>query len=271
MRRFNTLLACGVACVGSAAEAEDSNADRLCSERPGLTTTACITAAGRLQTETGLASWTLEQGGGERTDTVLIGDTLVRYGIGGKTELRVGWTPFGFARDRQADGSVERASRVGDATLGVKTSVVERKGDTGLAMSILAAAVLPVGRRPIGDGDWGVSVQLPVTYRTSDKISLQATPIVAAAVNDDGRGRHALYGTAIEVEYSLSEAVKAAFSGQVTRDEDPDPQVRGTPALGSIAVSWQPSHNMQLDFGTNVGLNKAAPDVAVYAGVSHRF
>ena len=271
MRWFIRVLACSVACVASAAQAEDSNADRLCSERPGLTTTACITAAGRLQTETGLASWTLEQGDGERTDTVLIGDTLVRYGVGGKTELRLGWTPYGFARDRDADGSVKRTSRVGDATVGVKTSVVERKGDTGLAMSMLVDAVLPIGRRPIGAGDWGVTFQLPVTYRTSDKISLQATPIVAAAVNDDGRGRHSLYGSAVEIEYSLSDAVKADLSAQVTRDDDPDPQVRGTPALGSIALSWQPSSNMQLDLGTNVGLNRAAPDVEFYAGVSHRF
>ncbi|WP_277969334.1 transporter [Sphingomonas echinoides] len=271
MRWFKEILACSVACIAVRAEAEDSNADRLCSERPGLTTTACITAAGRLQTETGLASWTLEQGDGERTDTFLSGDTSVRYGIGGKTELRFGWTPYGFARDRHADGSVERAGRIGDATVGVKTSIIERKGDTGLAMSALATAILPIGRLPIGAGDWGVSFQLPVTYRTSDKISLQATPIVAAAVNDDGRGRHSLYGSALEVEYSLSEAVKADLSAQVTRDDDPDPQVRGTPALGSVAVSWQPNRNMQMDLGTNVGLNKSAPDVAVYAGVSHRF
>lgn len=271
MRWFIGVLACGMTCIVEGAKAEDSNADRLCSERPGLTTTACITAAGRLQTEMGLASWTLEQGDGERTDTYLIGDTLVRYGIGRKTELRFGWTPYGFARDRHADGSVERTGRVGDATVGVKTSIIERKGDTGLAMSALATAILPIGRLPIGAGDWGVSFQLPVTYRTSDKVSLQATPIAAAAVNGDGQGRHSLYGSAIEVEYSLSEAVKAAFSAQVTRDDDPDPEVRGTPALGSIAVSWQPNRNMQLDIGANVGLNRAAPDVAVYAGVSHRF
>lgn len=271
MRWFLRVLACGVACSAAAAEAENSNADRLCSERPGLTTSACITAPGRLQTETELASWTLERGDGERTDTVLIGDTLVRYGVGGTTELRFGWTPYGFARDRYADGSVMRVSRIGDASVGIKTSVIERKGDTGLAMSVIGTALLPIGRRPIGAGDWGGSLQLPVTYRTSEKVSLQATPIVAAAVDDDGRGRHALYGSALEIEYSLSEAVKADLSAQVTRDDDPDPEIRGTPALGSIAISWQPSRNMQLDLGTNVGLNSAAPDIAVYAGVSHRF
>jgi hypothetical protein len=47
--------------------------------------------------------------------------------------------------------------------------------------------------------------------------------------------------------------------------------VRGTPALTSVALSWQPGKNTQLDLGTNVGLNSAASDVEVYAGVSHRF
>jgi hypothetical protein len=271
MRWFNMVLTCGLACIAATAAAQDSNADRLCSERPGLTTSACITAPDRLQTETGLADWTLARRDGERDDTVLIGDTLVRYGIGGKTELRFGWTPYGTDRDRAADGSVQRSHRVGDATVGVKTSIVERTGDTGLAMSVIATALLPVGRRPIGAGDWGASFELPITYRTSSKISLQATPIVAAAVDDDGRGRHALYGSAVEIEYSLSDKLKTDVSAQLTRDDDPDPTKRGTPALGSVALSWQPGPNTQLDFGTNVGLNRAAPDIEVFAGVSHRF
>jgi len=172
MRDFMRALTCGVVCIAAAADAQDSNADRLCSERPGLTTSACITAPGRLQTETALLDWTLERSNGERIDTVLLGDTLLRYGIGGKTELRLGWTPYGTQRDRDTDGSVMRAHRVGDASIGVKTSIVERKGDTGLAMSGIATALLPVGRRPIGAGDWGATFELPVTYRTSKTISL---------------------------------------------------------------------------------------------------
>ena len=271
MRNLIKALACGLAWVPVAATAQNSNADRLCSERPGLTTSACITAAGRLQTETGLADWTLERRDGERVDTVLIGDTLIRFGMGGKTELRLGWTPFGVQRDREADGAVMRAHRVGDASIGIKTSIVERKGDTGLAMSGIATALVPVGRQPIGAGDWGATFQLPVTYRTSKTVSLQVTPIVSAAVNDDGRGRHALYGSAAEIEYEFSETLKVDLSTQVLRDDDPDPTVRGTPALGSLAVSWQSDHNTQFDLGTNVGLNRAAPDMQAFLGVSHRF
>lgn len=271
MRDFLRAVACGVACIPAAAAAQDSNADRLCSERPGLTTSACITAPGRLQTETALVDWTLERRDGERVDTILLGDTLLRYGVGGKTELRLGWTPYGAQRDRDADGSVMRERRVGDASIGVKTSIVERKGDTGLALSGIATALLPVGRRPIGAGDWGATFELPVTYRTSKTISLQATPIVSAAVNDDGKGRHVLYGSAAEVEYSLSETLKADVSAQVIRDDDPDSQVRGTPALGSVAISWQSDSNTQFDLGTNLGLNKAAPDIEGFVGVAHRF
>ncbi len=271
VRTSGTILACTLACVAATAKAENSNADRLCSERPGLTTSACITAPGRLQTETGLVDWTLDRQAGEREDTVVIGDTLVRYGIGGKTELRLGWTPYGIDRDRDAAGMVNRAHRIGDATLGVKSSIIERKGDNGLALSGIATASLPVGRRPIGAGDWGATFQLPATYRTSQAVSFQLTPIVAAEVNDSGHGRHLLYGSAVELEYALSEAVKADFSAQMTRDDDPDRSVRGTPALGSVAVSWQPGNNTQLDLGTIFGLNRAAYDVSVFAGISHRF
>jgi hypothetical protein len=271
MRDFIKVMACSVAWIPVAAVAQNSNADRLCSERPGLTTSACITAPGRLQTETGLGDWTLERREGERVDTVLIADTLMRYGVGGGTELRLGWTPFGFQRDRDTDGSVMRASRLGDATIGIKTSIVERKGDTGFAVSSIATVLIPVGRQPIGAGDWGATFQLPITYRTSKTISLQLTPIASAAVNDNGRGRHALYGGAAEIEYAFNETLKADLSTQVTRDDDPDRTVRGTPALGNLAISWQSNRNTQLDVGTNVGLNRAAPDVEAFVGISHRF
>lgn len=271
MRDFIKALACSVAWIPVTATAQNSNADRLCSERPGLTTSACITAPGRLQTETGLGNWTLERRDGERVDTVLIADTLIRYGVGGKTELRLGWTPFGVQRDRKMGEAVMRAHRVGDATIGVKTSVIERKGDLGLAMSGIVTALLPVGRQPIGAGDWGATFQLPITYRTSKTISLQLTPIVSAAVNDDGRGRHAMYAAAAEIEYSFSETLKADLSTQVTRDDDPDRTVRGTPTLGSLALSWQSDQNTQFDAGANVGLNSAAPDIEAFLGISHRF
>lgn len=271
MQNFIRALAGIMACVPVAAMAQNSNVDRLCSERPGLTTSACITAPGRLQIETGLGDWTLERRDGERIDTVLIADTLIRYGIGGKTELRLGWTPFGFQRDRDTDAAVMRARRVGDATIGIKTSIVERKGDTGLAISSIATALLPVGRQPIGAGDWGATFQLPVTYRTSKTISLQLTPTVSAAVNDSGEGRHAMYGGAAEIEYAFSETLKADLSARITRDDDPDRTVRGTPALGSLALSWQSNENTQFDVGTNIGLNKAAPDVEAFVGISHRF
>jgi hypothetical protein len=41
----------------------------------------------------------------------------------------------------------------------------------------------------------------------------------------------------------------------------------GTPVLGRIALSWQTS---QFGAGTNVGMNRVAPDLEIFAGVSHR-
>jgi len=52
-----------------------------CPARPGLGTPACTISPGRVSVEMGLADWSVDQDSSQRTDTVLIGDTLVRIGL----------------------------------------------------------------------------------------------------------------------------------------------------------------------------------------------
>jgi hypothetical protein len=96
----------------------------LCSELGGLDTPACIVDPNRLQVELGMTDWTLDRTSDQRKDTIDVGDVLMRYGVTGTTELRLGWTAFGYARTRDwTSGDVDRTSGIGDVTLGVKQSL----------------------------------------------------------------------------------------------------------------------------------------------------
>lgn len=249
----------------AAAQAQDT---AYCTERPGINTPPCVMAPGRVSVETSIVDWTRDDSGGTRSDTVLIGDTLVRLGLSDRVEAQVGWTPFGHNRMRSA-GSVDVADRVGDVSIGMKALLTEPGSDAKFSMAAVPFATLPVGRTPTGAGDWGAGVVLPMAYQLSDTVGLAVTPEVDAAVDGDGDGRHLAYSAAAGLSYTLTSSVTATAEFQALRDNDPAMHVTQTKAALSFAYLATP--DTQFDVFGAAGLNRNTPDMQLYAGISHRF
>lgn len=238
-----------------------------CPERPGLNTPPCIIDKGHVSVETSLADWTLDKSGGDRTDTVLIGDTKVRIGLSDTMEAQVGWTPFGIDRER-GDGTVERTTGVGDVSLGVKANLLHPDGD-GFSVAVLPYVTLPVGRSGIGAGDWGAGALIPLTYDLSQTVTLEATPEVDAAVDEDGDGRHLAYSGTAGLALKPIDAV--TLTGELQVERDRDPAGHETRALAALSVGVMAGRNLQFDLLGAAGLNHDAPDLEVYGGVAARF
>jgi hypothetical protein len=252
--------------------AQSSSSDQgqrdYCPARPGLGTPACTIASGRVSIETGIADWTRDDNADERSDALLIGDTLVRIGLGDALEAQLGWTPFGHLRTRdKATGAVDKADRVGDVLVGLKANLRQPDG-SGFSVAVQPFATLPVGRGPLGAGDWGAGVVVPVSFDLSPALNLQLSPEVDAATDEDRHGRHLAYGSVVGLGVSLSDAVGVTFEVAATRDDDPEGHT--TEAYGAVSTSWTPSDDLQLDMGTNLGLNHNAADVEVYVGISRQ-
>lgn len=238
-----------------------------CPARPGLGTPACTMAPGRVSVETALADWTLDKQGGDRNDTVLIGDTQVRIGLTDTIEAQVGWTPVGVVRDRSG-GVVDRATRTGDVTLGLKANLMNPDGSK-LSIAVQPFVTLPVGRTPVGAGDWGAGVVVPVTYDLSKSVNLEIVPEVDAAVDEDGRGRHLAFSGVMGLGFALNDKLTLEIEGQAVRDEDPAGS--STQLFGAASLAWMVRDSLQLDIGGAAGLNRDAPDVELYAGIARRF
>lgn len=255
-----------LALAGSPAAAQQRD---LCPERPGLDTPACIVDRGHVLVETGIVDWTLDRQPDDRSDTILVGDTLVRVGVTDRVEVRVGWTPYGHQRTRdRASGAIDRFDQSGDVALGMKASLLSPDG-RGLAMAALPFVTLPVGGSRIGDGAVGAGFLLPVTYVLSEAVQLDTTPEIDARPNGERSGRHLQYSTAGGATFALSDTMSLAAEGQVIRDDDPDG--RTTQALAALSLAWQPKDDWQLDVSGIAGLNRDAPDLELAAGISRRF
>ena len=252
--------------VPAAAHADDQDRD-YCPARPGLGTPACTMAPGRVSVETSLADWTLDTQGGDRTDTVSIGDTLVRIGITDRVEAQIGWTPLGIVRER-AGNVIDRATRAGDATVGLKANLRNPDG-SGLSIAVQPFVTLPVGRTPVGAGDWGAGLVVPITYDLSKSVNLEITPEVDAAVDGNGRGRHLAYSAVVGFGVALDHRLTLTIENQIVRDDDTSGHT--TQDLASVSLAFMARKNLQLDFGAVAGLDRNAPDVELYTGISRRF
>ncbi|NIJ08881.1 hypothetical protein FHS31_002505 [Sphingomonas vulcanisoli] len=241
----------------------------LCPDRPGLATPACTVDKGHLQAEVGLGDWTHDKQPDSITDTTAVGDISLRYGLTDSTEFRVEWTAYTHVRDKdRATGAVDRVSGIGDVTVGIKQNLMNPDG-SHLSIALLPFATLPSGKDGIGAGDWGAGLLIPVNYALSDALTLELTPEVDAATDEDGSGRHLAYSGVIGLQAKLSKKLSTAIELQAIRDRDPDQHT--TETLAALSFAYQPGKNSQFDIQTNFGLNQNAPDIEVTVGVTGRF
>jgi hypothetical protein len=256
-----------IAMVASPAAAQDGR--DFCPDRPGLGTPPCTTAPGSVMAELGLGDWTLDRTSQTRTDTIVAGDALVRIGIADHAEVQFGWTAFGHVRERdRVSGAIETTTGVGDVTIALRRNLASPDG-SGASVAVMPYATVPVGGAAIGAGDWGAGVLMPMSFDLANRLALELTPEIDAAVDADRAGRHLAYGSVIGLGIDLSDAVAATAEMQIMRDRDPDRH--STQALAGLSLGWHPWATTQIDIGTNVGLNRASPDVQAYAGVARRF
>lgn len=251
--------------VPQASGAEELRA--FCPDRPGLGTPACTIDPGHFAGEVGLLDWTLDRQRDDRTDTLLAGDALLRYGISESAEVQLGWTAFGHVRTRSA-GLVERNGGIGDVTIAVRHNLRNPDG-SDLSLAVMPFVTVPVGGSAIGAGDWGAGLLLPVSRELPAGFQLALTGSIEAAVDADRDGRHLAYGAVAGVDVPLAETVGATVEMAAKRDKDSSGA--STELLAAVSLAWSPSDSLQLDAGGNVGLNRNTPDLQLYLGLARRF
>src|SRR5882757_1126068 len=134
------LVLAGIAFTSTATRAEDRD---FCPDRPGKGSPSCTIDTGRLQIETSLLDYSHSRDADVVDENYLIGDTLLRYGLDGHTEARIGWTMYGFDRNRdRASGEVDHAHGTGDITLSIRHSLLH-PDNQGTSVAIQPRITLP--------------------------------------------------------------------------------------------------------------------------------
>ena len=238
----------------------------ICADRPGKSTPACTVPAGHWQIESGTADWTLQSGGGERDTSLVIGETTVKYGLTGSSDLEVDVTPWQRATSR-TPGFHESVGGIGDVRLIYKQQVI---ASGAVQVALMPFVKAPTAKHSLGNGKWEGGVLLPFDYAIGKSpFSIELTPEIDWAADADGHGHHAAMVQVASLGWQATD--KLNLSAEIWSQWDWDPSGRTRQASADGSVAYLLSNDVQLDAGANFGLNRVTPDVELYAGISKRF
>lgn len=252
--------------VPSAAAAQADPAP-ICADRPGKATGTCTVAPGHFQLEASLADWSLSKDSGARETSLTLGETVIKYGIGDRTEIAVDITPY-TRTSLRAGGVRANASGFGDTTVQLKHRITAE--DAPVEIALLPAVKIPTAKHDIGNGKVEAALLVPIGYSIpNSKLSIGATPEIDWLDDADGHGRHAAMAQVVTLGWQATQRLTLSAELWGQWDWDPAGTIRQYSLDGSIAFAA--SNDVQLDVGLNFGLNRNTPDFELYAGAAIRF
>lgn len=257
---------CGAVLV-CATSASAADQQPICADRPGKATSACTVPATHWQIETGLADWSLQKEGGERDTSLVLGETIIKYGLSNASDIEIDVAPWQRATSR-VGGLHESASGFGDVKLIYKQRLTPSNGPVQAV--VMPVVKIPTARHSLGNGKWEAGLLVPIAYSVpKTPLSIGLTPEIDWAADADGHGHHPTMEQVVSLGWQATD--KLNLSGELWRQWNWDPAGTTREASADGAVAYLLGNNVQLDAGANFGLNRATPDVELYGGVSVRF
>jgi hypothetical protein len=240
-------------------------------DRPPKADSAYTVDAGHFQYETDLVNYSQTNVGGVTTRLYQAFDPVWKVGLTNWADFELQYNGYqNLTEISNATGAVvARAAGFGDVFLKSKINLFGNDGGTA-ALAVIPYVKLPSNNPLISNGavEEGLiapfQLQLPLDFG----LTLMSEVDVLKNANDDGR--HANFVDLINLNHSVPgiKNLSAAIEFYSAVGTDPN-----TPPVYTFdtALIYLLTPNVQLDAGADFGLNRAAPIVQVFMGLSQRF
>ena len=244
-----------------------AGAETICADRPGKSSQACTVPAGHFQLETSLTDWTLSRDAGQRDTALVLGETGLKLGLTDRSHIDIDVTPWQRASSRV--GNVRgHVSGIGDVLVSYRYRATA--ADAGLQLALSPFVKLPTAKRPLGDREWEGGLVVPVQYAIPHSaLGLSLAPEVDWTADSDGWGHHATMVQVADLGWQATPNLN--LSGEIWGQWDWDRAGTTRQYSADGAVAYLVRNNLQLDSGFNIGLNRATPDLELYAGIAELF
>jgi hypothetical protein len=239
----------------------------LVTDRPDQTESAVVVPEGDFQGEFG-AAFARDEARGEAVEVLGGPGTLLRYGVAERFELRLAWAGV-LELETKGAGRRERQSGAADPELGFKLSLLSPERGDGWRLALLVHASVPVGDDELGSPRADPSLRLLGAHDLREGIGLGWNVGYETGSFESGGTRHTLgrfvYTGSVGYELAPRWGAFVELFGDLP-GSDPDPAAHSFDA----GVTFLLTDLLQLDVAAGLGLNDAAEDWFVGAGVSFR-
>ena len=251
-----------------AAPAGPAALSEICTDRPTKSSSTCTVDAGHFQYEADIFNGTFMHLDGVTTDTYLVFNPTLKYGLTSNLDIEASISPFDLVRTREANGQSQTIGGVSDLFLKVKYEFLNVYGGN-LTASLIPYVKVPTARVGIGNGVVEQGALLPVTYKLNSVVSVTTVPEMDDLKDDVGAGHH--INTQQLVNFSFSLPQNVTLYGELWGEWNFDPTGTVHEYSADVAASYVIGQYLQLDGGLNFGLNRYTPGVQAYVGVSQKF
>lgn len=241
-------------------------------ERPGKVTNPYTVDAGHVQIESDVVSYTHSNNGVAGTRTFETADPVVKLGLTNSIDFELAFNGYNnFTTHDNAAGTLV-ANGHGFSDLYIRSKINLLGNDKGdMALAIVPYVKAPTATPALGNGlvEGGMLVPLQINL-PADFTLILMTEFDALKRAADSK-RYANFINIASVAHALpfiSKDLSVTVEYFAQLGTDPATRPVYTFDLG-LAYLLNPS--LQVDVGANFGLNKAAPNLNVYAGISTRF
>ena len=239
-----------------------------CADRPAQATLPCTVDKGHFQLETDLFSATYDRSGGAVTDTYLFTNPNLKLGIADRTDVELNIAPYEEVRTREPGGASDTLYGPGDLIVRLKQNFFgDYRGP--LALAVEPFVKVPTARSGLGNGAWEGGMLLPAAAAISKSIILNLTPEIDISKDRIGGGVHLAPVEIINITWSLPKNL--TLSTELYAREDQDPGGVVTQCSADLGLSLGLRDDLELDVGTNLGLNPQTAAVQGYIGMAKRF
>lgn len=281
---LSVMVACGTARAQSAASADtappaDKSAYSLfnpvptdalrafSTDRPDKSNSPYTVDAGHYQIESDFVNISIFHSRGVTVRTVQFADPVLKAGLTSTTDLELGYGGYNEVTTTGGGVPGTRASGFGDLTPRLKWNVLG-DDDGPYAVALIPYVKIPVSSRQVGNGqvEGGMILSVGIT------LPMGWTAIVMSELdvlkNGANNGKHTNYVNLV----NMSHTIVGDLSGSVELASQMAADVHSTNAYtADLALSYALTPTLQLDAASYIGLNRDAPRLTLYSGISQRF
>lgn len=243
--------------------AETASVREMFTDRPDVTESAYSVAPGMFQLEMSFFDSEKDYSNSGRLDSWVYGHINFKYGLAQNTDLQI---VFDTQTVLQSEGMDKNnfLSGFGDITLRLKQNLWGNdQGKT--ALSIMPFVSIPTGTETSADA-WAGGVVVPFAAAINDRLSLGLMGQVDCVNDVETSGHDLEFLASAALGISLSDRWGCYMEIITSLGQDSLTQLR-TAGGFTFAVT----DNLVLDAGARFGLNRAAPDLGIFTGMSFRF